>query len=247
MMRFITGVAVLMALTASSGARATEFELPPVTYPEVSRSGESVDAFVPAGWALETSAKGDLNGDGADDLVMVFQQQDPKNVIDNKSGLGVQSLNSNPRILVVALFDRTKNAFQLVLANHTLIPRYESPTLDDAFDKADGITVRKGAFTVTLGLFASAGGWDMGRMTFTFRVGRSNATLIGYDRNMVTRNTGKIRTVSINYATGRVRTATGSISDDAERVVWTNLKKKTALTITEVGDGMEFDPAGKRD
>ncbi len=151
------------------------------------------------------------------------------------------------RILAVALFDRTKNAFQLALSNHTLIPRYESPTLDDAFDKSDGITVRKGAFTVTLGLFASAGGWDMGRMTFTFRVARNTATLIGYDRNMVTRNTGKIRTVSINYATGRVRTATGSISDDAERVVWTNLKKKTALTIADVGDGMEFDPAGKRD
>ena len=185
-MRFIIGVAVLMALTVFSGARATEFELPPVKYPDVSPSGQNADAFVPTGWALEASAKGDLNGDGADDLVMVFQQQDPKNIIENNNGLGVRSLNSNPRILSVALFDRTKNAFQLVLANHTLIPPYESPTLDDAFDKSDGITVRKGAFTVTLGLFASAGGWDMGRMTFTFRVGRNTATLIGYDRNMAT-------------------------------------------------------------
>jgi hypothetical protein len=245
MTRFILAAATLMALAASSSSQASELELPPVKYPEVSRSGQHADAFVPSGWALEASAKGDLNNDGADDLVMVLQEQDPKKILEN-DGLGVRSLNSNPRMLAVALFDRASNSFQLALVNHTLIPRYESPTFDDAFDKSDGIEVRRGAFTVTLGLFANAGGWDMGRMTYTFRYRRETATLIGYDRNMVTRNTGVIRTLSVNYASGRVRTATGSISDDAERVVWSKLKTRDAFTIADIGSGLEFDPAAKK-
>src|SRR5262245_28461909 len=86
MMRFITGVAALLAFAAANSARAQEFELPPVKYPELVLTAEDADAFVPAGWVLEASAKGDLNGDGYEDLVMVLQQQDPGNIIDNKNG-----------------------------------------------------------------------------------------------------------------------------------------------------------------
>lgn len=245
MIRVVMVAVALMTVPAATSGLASELELPPASFPELARSGENPGAFVPSGWALETSATGDLNGDGLDDLVMVFQDQDPKKVVANE-GLGVKSLNSNPRILAVALFDPARSAFQLVLENHALIPRYESPTLDDAFDKTDGISVRRGAFTVTLGLFASAGGWDMGRTTFTFRYERGAFRLIGFDRNIVTRNSGQTRNVSINYAAGRVRTATGSISEDKEKVVWTSLKNKAVLTIADVGDGMDFDPVGDR-
>lgn len=238
-------LAALLLIAASDRTFAQELDLPPAKYPELLRTAPQAGAFVPPGWALETSATGDLNSDGLDDVVMVLQEQSPQNIVEN-SGLGVRRLNSNPRILAVALFDRTSSSFHLAFQNHTLIPRHESPTMDDAFDKADGISVRRGGFTVTLGLFANAGGWDMGRMTFTFRMEKGSASLIGYDRAMVTRNTGKTRNLSINYATGRIRTATGSISDDGERVVWSALKRKNKLAIEDIGGGLDFDPADAR-
>ncbi|HSI41908.1 MAG TPA: hypothetical protein VLA00_15300 [Xanthobacteraceae bacterium] len=236
-------IAAWLIAAAAACASAQEVSVPAAVYPALPRTAPDAAGFAPPGWALEAQASGDLNRDGSDDLVMVFRERNPRNILDNQ-GFGPSPFDTNPRILAVAFAGGAGQPFRLALENHTLITRHETPTLDDAFDKDDGPTVRRGAFTVTLGLFANAGGWDMARITFTFRYRDARFELIGYDRSTVTRNTGATRDVSVNLLTGRVRTETGSIESDVGKVRLSRLPKGAAPTIEQVGDGMEFEPAG---
>jgi hypothetical protein len=95
----------------------------------------------------------------------------------------------------------------------------------------------------------SAGGWGMGATTYTFRWQQGALRLIGYDYTNVQRNTGEMDTQSINYLTRRMKTSTGSISDDAQKTRWSTIPARPLLTIDQVGNGMDFDPdslLGKR-
>src|SRR5882724_2087426 len=76
---------------------------PEATYPKLAIHAVSPDDFIPKGWNLESMKKGDLNGDGRIDIALVLHQNDPRNVIHNKVGLGVNQYDTNPRILAVAL------------------------------------------------------------------------------------------------------------------------------------------------
>src|SRR5262249_12681977 len=154
----------------------------------------------------------DLNKDGQPDLVFVLHETNPANVINNAGGLGVSELDSNPRMLAVAF--RDGQPYRLMLENHALIPRYDSPTIDDPFIKDDGLTISRGAFTVALHLFANAGGWDAGSIKFTFRYQNGSFELIGRDSNMVARNSGVVTIESANFSTGLLEVRTGSIEND---------------------------------
>jgi hypothetical protein len=203
--------------------------------------GPSAEAFAPAGWRVEFKIAGDLNKDGIDDLALVIRQNDPKNVLTN-TGLGVSKLDTNPRILAV-VFGKAGGGYTLALENHTLIPRTTEPNLDDYLAEGGGIAIKRGTLQVTLHLFSSAGGWGAGNRAFTFRFQDGRFALIGYDATTVQRNTGKTNDVSVNYLTGKMKLATGSIENDKTKVRWRTLPKRPFMTVGQVGDGMEFDPA----
>jgi hypothetical protein len=86
----------------------------------------------------------------------------------------------------------------------------------------------------------------MGRITYTFRYQHERFELIGYASVDVTRNSGVINELSINYSTRRVERKIGSISDDADKVTRTKLPAKPLLTLPQVGDGQEFNPLPER-
>jgi len=96
---------------------------------------------------------------------------------------------------------------------------------------------------VKLHLFASAGGWSMGTIGYTFRFQNGRFELIGYDSDMTQRNSGETTAVSVNYMTGKMKLTTGPIENDKTRVRWRTLPKRPLLTVDQIGDGVEFDPA----
>jgi hypothetical protein len=232
---------VCFALCLAPAAALAQAEPPPVSYPKLVTQGASAEAFAPAGWRVELKIAGDLNKDGIDDLALVIRQNDPKNVLTN-TGLGVPKLDTNPRILAV-VFGKAGGGYQLALENHTLIPRTTEPNLDDYLAESGGVAIKRGTLQVTLHLFSSAGGWGAGNRTFTFRFQTRRFVLIGYDATTVQRNTGKITELSVNYVTGKMKLATGSIENDESKVQWKTLPKRPLLTIGQIGDGMDFDPA----
>lgn len=229
------------ALLYASAAGADELTIPDVAYPTLAHHAAIAEGFAPAHWSMEAKAVGDLNGDGLPDTAFVLREHDPRNVLANKDGFGPDPFDTNPRILAVA-FAHPGGGYDLVVQNHVLITRPTEPNIDDAFDASDGLSIKRGAVNVTLHLFANAGGWTAGSMSYAFRFQHNRFELVGYDSSMIQRNSGETDDLSVNYSTGKVKASTGTIDGGAAKVRWRALPPHAPLTIDGVGDGMEFDP-----
>ncbi|BDA83404.1 hypothetical protein Sa4125_09460 [Aureimonas sp. SA4125] len=229
-------LAGLAPLAALPPVMAEDGDVPPAHYPELVSSAQTVAGFVPGGWRLESEAHGDLDKDGRSDVVFVLHGTDPAKIVE--AGWSSEPMDSNPRILAAALAN-PEGGYRLVLDNHTLIPRREQWNIDDAFD--DGLALARGAFSVSLSFFASAGSWEMHHSKATFRWRKDRFELIGFDRNSIMRNSGEIRQVSANYATGRMEIATGKADSD-EMTLTTRDFPARRLTVEAVGNGLDFDP-----
>lgn len=220
---------------------------PAVRYPVLAAEAARVQDFVPRGWVLESSATGDLDGDGRPDLAFALHMADPANVLKNEGGFCGETIDTNPRILGVALA-RPGGGYRLVVQNHSLVPRRDNPCADDWFasdgEMGGGLAIARGNVVVTLGRFMSAGGWGMGRTVFTLRWRENALRLIGFDEENTQRNSGETASLSINYLTRKVRIAHGTIESDAEKVRWTRLPGAGLPTIDAIGDGLDYDPEG---
>lgn len=217
------------------------FPIPAARYPALVRTAADADGFAPAGWAVEHRVSGDLNGDGRPDLVLVLRQRDPANIIRHE-GLGESPLDTNPRLLAVALATPA-GPFRLVEQDHVFIPRTTNPVFQDPLEEPPAI--RDGVVSIRLAFFASAGSWTMSNATAKFRLRQDRLELIGHDSTEVRRNTGEMVERSVNFLTRRVSTVNTTI--DAEGTVepvWTALPAGPLLTLKQVGDGLAFDPTG---
>lgn len=227
---------LLTALTAS----AQELRIPPVDYPVLPARATTAEGFLPSGWRIEEQLSGDLNGDQRDDLVLVLRQQDPRNIVEH-DGFGISPLDSNPRMLAIA-FAGPAGGYTLAAQNHTLITRHEAPNLSDVFEDGPGVSIVRGTLRTTLYFFSNAGSWSTGSASFTFRWQDGAFALIGYDNSSLMRNSGHTESLSINYATRRVRHTEGSIDSDEDSVRWETLTSPRRWTLETVGDGSAFQP-----
>jgi len=235
-----------LAVLAGTRLAMAGLEAPPVTYPALPPAARTAEGFTPDGWKLEVQASGDLDGDGIADLALVLRAQDPRNVVAH-DGLGPSPLDTNPRILAVAL-GRASGGYGLVLQNHRLIPRHVEPTLDDPFDaEDDSLRITRGTLRLTLHFFANAGSWTAGNRTFTFRHQNGRFALIGFDSHTVHRASGETRAVSANFSTRRVKVAVGNIESDAERVRWRDLPAAPLVALDDIDDAMGFEIPGLGD
>ena len=225
----------------AGSATAQPLQQPSPRYPRLAPSASSAKGFVPSGWRLEAQAEGDLDEDGTADLAMVLRGTDPALVVRNE-GLGDPEFDTNPRILAVAL--SRGGQYELVVQNHTLIPRREDPVVEDPFEES-GIEIQRRTLRVRLSFFMSAGGWETSTSTFTFRTyGGRQLRLIGFSRDTRQRNTGAISAVSANFLTGRARVETAPHDEAKRRTLWKSIPTHL-LPIEKISNGLEFRVKGE--
>lgn len=223
---------------------AHAFELPEVVYPPIAERAATPEAFLPAGWRLEHSARGRLNEDDREDALLVLRMDAAANVVDN-TGFGPDRFDTNPRMLV-AVVGEADGSWRRVMADHALVPRPEAPVMDDFLrdDAGSAISIRPNrTWSVGLHSWASAGTWSTREVAYTFRLEGDCMRLIGYDDMHLHRASGEITTTSVNYLNGRAWVQPGSIEDDAPAPKqWTRLASKARVCIGDIRDGLSFNP-----
>ncbi len=235
---------LLAAACSLLPALAHGFEVPVVAWPAIVEQAASPEAFMPAGWRLEHLALGRLDADEREDAVLVLRMEDPGNVVDN-TGFGPDRFDTNPRMLVAALA-QADGRWRQVMRDHALVPRPESPVMDDFLgdDPAHAVTIRPNrTWSVALRSWASAGSWSMRQVAYTFRLEGGCMRLVGYDEMHLHRGSGETTTTSVNYLTGGAWSRPGSIEDDAPGPQRrTRLASDVRVCIGDVGDGFMFTP-----
>lgn len=187
------------------------------------QKAKSINDFVPKGWKILKDengsnfiAKGDLNKDNLEDVAIVIEKNDKKNIKKNES-LGPDELNLNPRILLV-LFKEKNGTYTLAAKNDKGFIKSEgneeTPTL---MDTLSNISIKKNVLKITFNYFMSAGSWNTSSDTYIFRFQNNVFELIGYESDSYMRNTGEEEKVSINFSTNKVKSTTGgNMFEDAK-------------------------------
>lgn len=227
---------------AAAPAQSGELAIPPLRAAAGPPArAATAEGFAPRGWRVETRLAGDLDGDRRPDLVLLLRGDDPDCRVANPGGLGVDRLDTNPRILMVALA-QAAGGYRLAARNGRLIPRNTEPVVADPIEEEGGLTLARGRIALRLGYFASAGGWGMRNSTFRFRMREGRVELIGYDDVQTRRNTGQVRQASLNYLTGKAKITDGRMDSDRERVQWRTLPRKPPWTLGDLPEAWEFEP-----
>ncbi|HEV2818353.1 MAG TPA: hypothetical protein VGW40_14165 [Allosphingosinicella sp.] len=216
--------AFLLGALCASQAAAQRPEPPPVRYPDLPRAAADAAGFVPAGWAIVATRRGDLNGDGAADLVLLLQMRDRANVLAIPLGDRTERWDTNPHMLALA-FAAPRGGFRLAASNRGLFLRPVVPWDGSEPLGEDTIRIERGTLLVHFGYLR---GWA----GYRFRWQGGAMRLIGYDDGGA--SGGCVSTISINYLTGRARWEKGLISSDRGRVVWRGLRRGDRPTLDRI-------------
>lgn len=176
---------------------------------------KNVNDIVPNGWKIITEKKGDLNSDNLDDIALVIEDTDPKNLKKNEV-LGPDILNLNKRIILV-LFKK-EDGYHLVAKNDKgfieSAGNIESPALMDPFS---GVEIENNTLKISFNYFQSAGTYEVSSLDYTFKFEKDHFELIELDSTSYLRNTGEGQKLSVNLSTKKAKKIEGNFLDESKK------------------------------
>jgi len=184
------------------------------SYPKIKATGNSISNFIPNEWKLLDSAKGDLNGDKNDDIAFILQYKDSIS-IEKIEFEEKDTVITQPRILVLAFFNPTRNEYELIEQSNTFILNHDNPNMEEPYQN---IIIKKGVLRIDFAIFMNMGGWGMSNNSYKFRYQDNEFKLIGADYNYTNRGSGETENRSYNFLTTKVKISTGNISSDKEKI-----------------------------
>jgi len=184
--------------------------------------------FVPQGFHVVDTIRGDLNHDGQDDVILLVKADDPAGVVTNDFG---KRVDRNRRGLVIAFRDH--DGYKLALKNPTV---FSSENEDGGvyYPPELSVEVARGSLV----LHYAHGRYGYWRYVFRWQQG--GFTLIGYDRS---EDRGPVveTVTSINVATGKkvmkVNMNAG-VPDKDERFVdhWSRITLREPIRLQDIAD-----------
>ena len=178
------------------------------------QKAKSINDFVPKGWEQLNIAKGDLNKDKLEDVVIV---------------IGNPDINSDDdRVVLLVLFKEKDGTYSLVAKNDKNFSE-SSPihSLEEIRIKNNILEIE--FFTVNI--------YNMNKI-YTFRFQNNRFELIGYDKGGYSRLSGDQYRTSINFSTNKMKTTTGGNAfagnENNPKDEWYNIKIEKKYTLDEM-------------
>lgn len=198
---------------------------------------QETNHLVPENWKIIHKTFGDLNKDGKNDVVIIAEDTRKENFIANER-LGPDTLNLNPRILVVAF--ETNGIFKKIIESNKLITSEhskESPCLADQYGE-NPPEIKNNILKITSTVWLSCGSWETSSNTMTFRYQNNTIELIGFDHHSFMRNSGNAKATSINFSTGKMEITTemNEFEESKPKTIIKKIPKKKLLNLSEMSD-----------
>ena len=182
-------------------------------YPSNKPKGNSIHDFVPKGWTILKSTKGDLNSDKYNDIALVLQHRDSVSLIKDEDDFS-DTVITQPRILVIAFFNNATKQYDLIEQSNSFILSYDNPPMDDPFQN---ISIINQILQIDFSIFYKMGSWETSTNSYKFRFQDNKFKLIGADYNSTSRNTGETEDRSYNFLTKKVKVTRGNIENDQQK------------------------------
>lgn len=196
-------------------------------YPSIRKQGKDLNSFIPKGWILLDSTKGDLNKDKFDDLVLVIQHKDSVKMIkyDFEDS---EVVLTQPRVLLILFYNQLARQYELIEQNNQFILNHDNENMEDPYLE---MFINNGVLNICVYIFMNIGSWEVSNNAYQFRYQNNEFALIGADCRSTNRGSGATEDRSYNFLTKKVKIATGNISSDRHRVVWRTIAIKELKTI----------------
>lgn len=223
----------LLLLLLGTSAAAQMIEPPPVTYPGVPQRAAAAEGFVPDGWKIVESHRGDLNGDGKADIAILLRMTAKSNIVPIPDSSPKELYDTNPFMIVVGLAERA-GGFRLAATNQEFFQRPDMPYSGNVPPGGgDSLGIEHGTLLLNNEYLR---GFD----SYRFRWNGNVFALIGYDSGGA--SGGCAETISINYNTGKVRWENTPISKDNGVAVAPRVKPGPLPTLETI-DTSTFIPS----
>ncbi len=200
-------------------------------YPIIKNNGSFVSTFIPDGWVLLDSALGDLNNDKNNDIAFIIQHRDSISLAKIDGGF-IDTVITQPRILVVAFYNITTRQYEVIEQSNTFILNHDNPNMEEPFQD---ISISDRVLKIDFEMFMNAGGWGMSNNSYKFRYQDNQFYLIGADHNSANRGSGDTEERSYNFLTKKVKIVTGNFPGKQKSKLssFTLQKMKTLKTFAQ--------------
>lgn len=185
--------------------------------------GESAASFVPKGWTMESSVKGDLNNDGVNDLGVVIVRREGQGCFGEDIA----------RVVVVAFHEKDKGYKRVAVSNG--VARLECSMMSDV-----SLKIERGGLLVS----NLSGSRDLlvEQCRFRYNIDLQKFQLIGKDRYQCDRLTMEGREDSTNLITGD-RIVENIKSGDVVTTKRLKVKKQPLKVFENVSVASLFNPS----
>ena len=221
---FLLITMIFAVLTHAQDEKATVFD-----DSKLPKTASSTSKFVPAGWTLESTVTGDLNGDGVADAVLVF--------VEKGEGEG-------NRALMIA-FKNAKGEYERVVTATDVLQCTSCGGMLGGEKNEPTIKIEKGVLIIN----TLTGSRESTEQTFRFRYDPkvSKFALIGYDEIENDRATGASTNTSTNYLTGVTITKELQYNQKTEKDVVKTTHTDKVKTPTKYIEDVDYSQMGTSD
>ncbi|ASS39516.1 hypothetical protein [Fusobacterium sp. oral taxon 203] len=186
------------------------FNLLAINFPEKTNK---VEGFIPKGWKSIIIKKGDLNKDKIDDIVLVIEKNDSKNIKKSESTYEASVVhNFNPRIILV-LFKDKDSQYNLVAKNEDGFIVSEGKSYEEGFEKlaspnndklSDSIAIKNNTLHIYTYFEATR---SSNSTEYIFRYQNNRFELIGLESNSNGASGGYVENsnYSFNFSTKKLK------------------------------------------